>query len=163
MYGDEPQSALGPIVSVISGILFGIAWWIFLDAFFILDGVSELLAWYHFTPLLIVTLGFLVILTTPRRAIYSSNDGWTDTNMGVKRNIFFGGVVLVLSGLGLAILFTVIGYDATRKAIQLAKNSSINLSGNAALIALSISAFIAVFATFLFKFCRPLNKDEDSW
>lgn len=83
--------------------------------------------------------------------------------MGVKRSIFFGGIVLMLSGLGLAILFTVIGYDGTRKEVQLAKDSLINLNGNAALIALSVSASVAVFATFLFKFCRPLNKDEDSW
>lgn len=163
MYDDEKPSVLGPVVSVTSGILFGIAWWLFLDAFFILDDASNLLAWYHFAPLLIVTLGLFVILTTPRRAIYSSGDGWTDTNIGAKRIVFFVGMILMLSGLGLAILFTVIRYDKTMIEMPLIKGGSIHINGNAPLIALSISTIVAVLATVLFKFCRPLSKDEDSW
>jgi hypothetical protein len=163
MYGDDKPSVLGPLVSAISGVLFGLAWWLFLDVFFILDAASDLLAWYHFAPLLIVTLGLLVILTTPRRAIYSSGGGWTDTNMGVKRNVFFIGILLTLSGLGLAILLTAVECDGTRDEMPLGKDSLTNVNGNAPLISLSASAIIAVLATFLFKFCRPLSKDEDSW
>lgn len=163
MYDDKP-SILGPIVSTISGVLFGISWWIFLDAFYILDAASNLLTWYHFVPLLLVTLGLAVILTAPRRAIYSSpSDAWLDTNMSARRGVFFVGMVLTLSGLATAILFTVMGYNAGRKQVPFVSGSTTMMDGNSPLLLLSASTLLAVLATFMFKFCRPLNKDEDSW
>lgn len=157
------MSAVGPLVSAISGLFFGAAWWLFFDAYYIVDAVSKLLDWYHFLPLLSSSIGLLVVFASPRSAITEESANTFYGGGGsssVKRIILFTGLMFLFAGVGLALTFTLLQYEPTRVSIKVLDMA---MNGNAPLIMMPVSTFIALVSVFAFKFGRPLNKEGSGW
>lgn len=156
------MSAVGLVVSTVSGMFFGASWWLLFDAYYVVDRVSKLLDWYHFLPLLVSTIGLLVVFASPRSAITeasaSSFYGGGDSN--AKRAIIFAGLTLLFAGTGLAVTFTLLQYEPQRAPIKVL---GMAMSGNAPLVMMSASTFIALVSVFAFKFGRPLSKEDGGW
>lgn len=160
MYSEKPNP-LGPIISTIAGLFFGLGWWIFFDAFYLMDQL-DVLTWYHFLPILLTTLGSLLLIPLPRSAITGSKPAmFGDNNTSPQRAFLFLALILCFSGFGIACILAGTSYDKARPKMKDVLLGEI--SGNLPLGWMCGAVGLVCLGGLLFKFGRPMSSGSEDF